>query len=103
MPKYYTPFNEDIYIAGTFNSWSPNANKLTRISNSLFRIQLNLATGAHEFKFTRGLWASGECNTDGSMMANRKVQVGSTAFKLVLKVNNWDDFKVNNQANIFLV
>lgn len=100
VPKYYTPFNEDIYIAGTFNSWSPSTDKLTRVTNDLFRIELDLAVGSHQFKFARGSWSSGECNSDGSYMNNRQIQVTSTTTKIVSKILNWDDVKVICQAHM---
>lgn len=94
VPKYYTPFNEDIYVSGTFNNWSPNAHKLTKITNDLFQIELDLSVGTHQFKFTRGSWSNGECNSDGSFMANRQIQVTSTTTKHTSKIYNWDDVKV---------
>ena len=56
MPKYYTPYNEDIYLAGSFNNWNPKdqSYKLTKISNGKYKIIVNLETGFHQYKFTRG-------------------------------------------------
>lgn len=96
-PAYYTPFNEDLYISGTFNQWSPNSNKLSKISDSLYRITLDLPAGRYEYKFTRGSWASGECNLDGSFMANRVLQL-STSTRQVSKIQNWEDFKGKHTA-----
>jgi predicted alpha/beta superfamily hydrolase len=98
VPQYYTPFNDDIYIAGSFNSWSPNAQKLNKISNSLYRIDLDLASGRHEYKFTRGSWSAGECNSDGSVMANRVLSLTSSQ-TVTARILNWDDFKGRHTAS----
>ena len=103
LPKYYTPFNEDIYISGSFNNWSPNSTRLIRINKDLYQIDLDLSVGTHQFKFNRGSWSNGECNSDGSFMANRQIQVTSTTTKHTSKIANWDDVKVFCFSQIFFL
>lgn len=41
----------EVYLAGTFNSWSPNTNPLMHDGNGLWTITIELTPGRHEFKF----------------------------------------------------
>ena len=54
MPKYYTPFNDNIYLAGSFNNWNPSGYKLIKISHDKYKIIVNLENGFYQYKFTRG-------------------------------------------------
>jgi len=49
-----------VYVAGTFNDWSPTANPLKDNPDSgHFKTTLTLAGGTHEYKFiVNGLWMS---------------------------------------------
>jgi predicted alpha/beta superfamily hydrolase len=87
-----TPVNDNIYVAGSFNGWNPGSSsyKLTKISSSFYTITLAAGNGSIEFKFTRGDWAKGECNADGSFKANRTFTYGN-GDTLNLSVAGWDD------------
>mgnify|MGYP001289360710 CR=1 FL=1 len=52
--------DSQVYVAGTFNGWSPTANPLKGNPDSgHFKATLNLAEGTHEYKFVvNGLWVS---------------------------------------------
>jgi hypothetical protein len=102
VPKYYTPLNDDLYLAGSFNGWFPNSteHKLTRLSHSVFMLNTDLPIGTHQYKFTRGSWASGEANADGSLMANRNLVISTNSLQsVVVKINNWDDMKGRHTAS----
>jgi hypothetical protein len=67
-------------VAGTFNNWNPDANKLTSHSD-YFDTEIELAPGVYEYKFVIngqwhidpdcGLWA---CNSFGTMNSVIKVE-----------------------------
>ena len=99
VPKYYTPYNDDIYIAGTFNGWLPNNNayKLTKTSYDKYTIALNLNAGSYEFKFTRGSWDTAETNLDGSSLPNRFMVVSANQ-KVQISIYNWEDMKGRHTA-----
>ncbi|MEO5675486.1 MAG: alpha/beta hydrolase-fold protein [Chitinophagales bacterium] len=87
-----TPPDDDLYIAGTFNSWDPGSPtyKLTEINAGFFTITLASGNGTIEFKFTRGDWAKVECKSDGSFQPNRTFTYGNSD-TLNLVVEGWDD------------
>ena len=87
-----TPPNDDIYVAGTFNSWDPgnSSYKLTKINSGFFTITLASGNGTIEFKFTRGDWTRVECHADGSFVTNRSFTYGN-GDTLNLTVEGWAD------------
>ncbi|RNA01519.1 T9SS C-terminal target domain-containing [Brachionus plicatilis] len=108
VPRYYTPLRDDIFIAGSFNNWSPNHSryKFNRLSNNLFKLVIDLPQGDHEYKFTRGTWSSGEANSNGDFMANRILKISSNNRQThLVRIQNWDDFKGGHTAtgNVFIL
>lgn len=95
MPKYYTPINDNIFIAGTFNGWSSNDENYKSIkkTHNTYRITLNLQAGYYEYKFTRGSWNKVETlDSNGNDITNRNIQVNSD-MKISIKIQNWMDMK----------
>lgn len=72
-----TPNTDDIYIAGTFNNWNPQKDKLLKNSDGTFSLTLNVAPGTYEYKYTRGSWANVEGSANGTFVPNRKINVGN--------------------------
>jgi hypothetical protein len=72
-----TPATDDIYIAGTFNSWNPgnSSYKLNKIDASHFTISLANGTGAIEFKFTSWQLDKVECHADGSFFSEPHIHL----------------------------
>ncbi|CAF3821508.1 unnamed protein product [Rotaria magnacalcarata] len=73
LPRFYTPLNDKIYLASSYNRWSPNDkqfefNSLTKSLLVDFQNITNL-----EFKITRGSWSAAETWQDGTARANRKL------------------------------
>ena len=104
VPKYYTPLDEDIFIAGSFNNWNLNDEnfKLKRLSHSTFSLNLFLDKSEHEYKFSRGSLNTIETNFDGSPLAsNRKLLVNEQTNKQILniKIENWNDMVGNHSAS----
>jgi predicted alpha/beta superfamily hydrolase len=71
-----TPAGSDIYVAGSFNNWSPDNNNYILQPNAqdVRRIELDLSPGMYEYKFTRGGWATVEGTAAGGFLSNRMVQ-----------------------------
>ena len=70
-----------IYIAGSFQGWSPNTTALTNQGNGIWSVTIpNVTIGTHEYKFLNGnTWGTAEsvpvaCATNG----NRSVNVTGT-------------------------
>lgn len=93
-----TPANAQVYIAGSFNNWTPNATPLAKTADGRFRITLPSFDKPIEFKFTRGSWKTGECSSDGGFLANR------TASETVndeqhYHIAAWDDLVQKTTSN----
>ena len=56
VPKYYTPYNDNLYLSGNFNNWIPNGQsyKFQKISKDRYQIRINLDIGYYQYKITRG-------------------------------------------------
>lgn len=73
LPRFYTPLNDKIYLASSYNQWVPNDEKyqfdpITKMLTVNFQNTANL-----EFKITRGSWSTTETWQDGTARANRKL------------------------------
>ncbi len=101
MPKYYTPLNDDLYIAGSFNSWQPNdiRYKFQKVATNTYKSTFSLPVGTYQYKITRGSWGNGESNADGSIMFNRNLVVTSGGQNVNIVISNWDDFKGSHTAS----
>ena len=88
-----TPANATLYLAGTFNGWNPGsaAHALTRNADGTYQITLPAATGALEYKFTRGAWASVETNASNGSVPNRSYMFANSAATVLCQVLNWED------------
>jgi 1,4-alpha-glucan branching enzyme len=69
-----------VYLAGTFNDWSPDKKRMTRSKDGSFRARMKLAPGKYEYKFiVDGEW---QADTDTATVqnehgtANNVVEVG---------------------------
>lgn len=82
----HAPDANEVFLAGTFNDWQPDATPMAKDEAGLWATELELSSGRHEFKFVvDGEWccepgceASSECpkcipNDVGSM--NRYIDV----------------------------
>src|SRR5687767_3296152 len=79
VPGYTNP-NEDLYIAGNFNSWNPkhNDSKFEK-ENGGYEIKLKLDNGLYEYKITRGSWDKVESKKGGFPILNRILKVEDDA------------------------
>ena len=86
-----TPPTDSLYIAGSFQGWNPASagHKLTNQGNGVYAITVQIS-GAIQYKYTRGSWASVEGNSAGAFRPNRSLNVsaGDTIRDTVL---SWED------------
>jgi len=95
----YTPFDDEIYIAGTFNNWNPGDPKYRLVkSGDTYTITLELS-GLIEYKFTRGSWETVEKGQRGQEIPNRVLNVDKDMV-VNITVNHWRDFVEKQQAGL---
>jgi 1,4-alpha-glucan branching enzyme len=66
----YRPRTEcrEVYVAGTFNNWSPNVDRLLRQKDGTFRKRLQLDPGRYEYRFiVDGAWQD-DAEADGYVL-----------------------------------
>jgi tetratricopeptide (TPR) repeat protein/cell division protein FtsB len=89
------PFEDKIYIAGSFNDWIPNdANyQLHPLDAKHFYVDVEVPPGRYEYKFTRGVWSTVEGAATGLDISNRAIELHrDTTVKIVIE--GWmDKFK----------
>lgn len=87
-----TPMTDDIYVAGSFNSWDEeNPNYiLTEESSGVYEYTFSPAPGALEFKFTRGSWDTVEGNATGGFLPNRTYNYTGGEETLELTIVSWE-------------
>lgn len=73
LPRFYTPLNDKIYLASSYNQWRPNDKQFEfdRTTNTLI-VDFQGVTNV-EFKITRGSWSTTETWADGTSRANRRL------------------------------
>ncbi|SET12665.1 alpha/beta hydrolase-fold protein [Hymenobacter actinosclerus] len=89
-----TPAADKLYLAGSFNGWTPGspAYALVRQPDGSYELLLPASlTGPVEFKFTRGSWASVETDAAGQDVANRRQTLSGAPVTLNLTVAGWKD------------
>ena len=92
------PSNSFIFIAGSFNSWSPqNKNFQFQKNEKGYFLELSLNAGSYEYKITRGGWDKVECTKEGKDVGNRTLKVDTDA-NVEISVEGWKDlFATSNQ------
>jgi predicted alpha/beta superfamily hydrolase len=89
-----TPAQDNLYIAGTFNSWEPGTSAYMLQKNGEGKWSITLPAQAIgtviEFKFNRGTWATVEKDAAGNEMANRTYTFGSSS-SVNITISNWAD------------
>jgi 1,4-alpha-glucan branching enzyme len=61
--KFKTQPGKRIMVAGTFNNWDPNKNKLKEKNEGEYATTLQIPIGRHEYKFVvDGVWQIDETN-----------------------------------------
>ncbi|MBQ8279082.1 MAG: type I pullulanase [Roseburia sp.] len=74
--RYYAPDATAVYLAGSMNGWSTTATSLTKGSNGVFEVTLDLEAGTYEYKFVvDGAWTNDPNNTNDKVGDNNTVTV----------------------------
>jgi hypothetical protein len=80
----------NVYVSGSFNSWSGDANPLTDADgDKIYEAKLNIPVGLYEYKFTMDNWAQQE-QFDATTTCTQTTVDGANVFvnrKLVLSQN----------------
>ena len=89
IPKN-TPKKAKIFIAGNFNTWSPNDSRylLQKSQTGKYQITFTPNTENIEFKCTLGSWEKVEVNTDNQDITNRKFNSKSQK-EIHIKILAW--------------
>lgn len=82
----------DIYVAGSFNGWNPQDEKLKmqQDKNGGYFIDFQLQPALYEYKITRGGWDKVECHKEGEAIENRILKVERDTM-IELNIENWAD------------
>ncbi|CAF0987814.1 unnamed protein product [Rotaria sp. Silwood1] len=91
VPRFYTPLNDKIYLASSYNQWSPNDKQFEFDSATNTLIVDFKNTANVEFKLTRGSWSTAETWLDGTMRANRKIALSNSPQSIDISVEQWSD------------
>lgn len=91
LPSYHSS-NENIYMAGSFNSWNPSDEqyKFKKDNSGNYFLDIKLPEGQHEYKITRGSWEKVESKKGGDNIGNRILIIPS-ATTIQLSVEEWAD------------
>jgi hypothetical protein len=90
----------NVYVSGTLNSWSGNANQLTDPDgDGVYEADINIAAGNYEFKFTYDNWVGQEsldpntldsnCTLTTGAFTNRYITIGAS--DTTLPVYCWEE------------
>jgi len=81
-----------IYLAGTFNNWSPGqaAYRFADDGSGGLSLTLNLPRGRQEFKLTKGSWDGVEVAANGKPLDNRTVFIANDT-TMHLSIEQWAD------------
>ncbi len=87
-----TPEPKTIYLAGSFNGWSPGRAdwQLTANANATYQSTYSLQPGNYEYKITRGDWGKGEVGANGGGMENRTLHLLHDT-TVSITVADWQD------------
>jgi metallo-beta-lactamase class B len=99
VPRFYTPLNDKIYIAGNFNNWNAgdSAYQLTKNAQGEWEITFTPSVQQMEFKFTRGAWNRVEVNAAGADIPNRSF-LGLPGASASFTISDWIDTRGNHSA-----
>lgn len=92
-----TPAGSPVHVAGTFNGWDPGAEpwKLTDPGTGTLTLTFNPSTGTHQYKFTRGSWASVEGTSGGGFLPNRTFTYNGSPKTVTVSIAGWEDLGGN--------
>ena len=94
------PFEEKLYIAGSFNDWNPGDNNylLKPFDAKHMFVDVKVPPGHYEYKFTRGVWNTVEGAETGLDISNRAIDVRRDTIVNIV-IQGWMD-KFKNFSNL---
>ncbi|CAF1199102.1 unnamed protein product [Rotaria sordida] len=91
LPRFFTPLNDKIYLASSYNQWKPNDKQFEFDSmTKTLIIDFQNITNV-EFKITRGSWSTTETWLDGTARANRRLTLSNNPQSVDISVEQWSD------------
>jgi predicted alpha/beta superfamily hydrolase len=88
----YTSKADSFFVAGSFNGWNPHDKNYLVVKDEKkgYFIAMNLPSGLHEFKITRGSWEKVESGNNGFPVENHSIHVnGDTSISM--GIAHWAD------------
>ena len=86
LPSYHK-HTDKIYLAGSFNNWSPRNEKFASQADG---IKIELPKGMFEYKFTKGSWETVEAGDNGAQIPNRKLEINKDT-TIEVEIKEWSD------------
>jgi predicted alpha/beta superfamily hydrolase len=98
VPNYTNPL-ENVFVAGSFNNWSPSASnfQFTNNQNGTYTLIADLS-GTVEFKFTKGDFLTVEKDINCNELANRSLTITQNS-NYSFSIANWRDFCENENQH----
>lgn len=96
-----TPFEDNLYLSGTFNDWNPSDPKYAFVRNKdgSFSLSFNHTYDTMECKITRGTWSSSEGDQQGKIKSNRFLITKNNDSDFWFTVDSWTDVqKIESSA-----
>lgn len=90
----------ELFLAGTFNNWSPGDKnyKLAKNQDGFYTITINPPKGEHQYKFTRGSWATVEGNAAGQFRPDRTIMYTGKKQIIYCNIKAWEGTSGNNNS-----
>jgi hypothetical protein len=111
MNDYVDPFTT-VYVSGTFNAWSGDANPMTETGpgSGIYTATVSIPNGAHEYKFSLDNWATSEnltpgtsCTITTSGFTNRFINVTGTSSLGAPCYASCDACGINNTSDVTFI
>ncbi|HOE16879.1 MAG TPA: isoamylase early set domain-containing protein [Syntrophorhabdaceae bacterium] len=66
--KLENPSAQEVFLAGSFNAWSPTAKSLKKDAKGIWKTTMMLSGGSYEYRFVvDGIWQDDPGNPEKSM------------------------------------
>ena len=91
LPEHHD-FSTDIYISGDFEGWSGGREQFKLVKqDQKYTISIPKYKHTINFKFTKGQWATVECESDGHPIKNRGYTFTGKNDTIPISIVNWKD------------
>lgn len=91
--------SEELYIAGTMNGWNPTARPMTKGTDGVFEVTLELGVGIHQYKYVTGdTWFKDPNNPNETAEGNSVVEIKGSLQSPVINGDGTVTFRVNHDS-----